>query len=272
MRRRRTSVCPLGMLGLFCLVAAVLVGCGEETTTGASDAPSSSSAPPAVEAPIEMVGDEPAVSCGGPQGWAPSQMADGIESDFDGAEAREAFTELLADPQLAGELELTFLADGPGTEFRVLSEDDDSVTLGLGSWSVDGPGPRALSMSLVREGERWTFGGGGTCRLSPILRTGADWIDVTAATAALDDPRGLTIDVNERQCTSARDPRPFLDEPVVVETEESVTVYGTITPMTEAATCPGNPTVQLDVVLDEPLGDRVVRDGATWPPRELPVR
>lgn len=199
-------------------------------------------------------------------------MAEGIESDFDAAEARAAFTDLLADAQLAGELELTFLADGPGAEFRVLQEEGDAVTLGAGSWSVDGLGPRAFSMSLVHEGSAWTFAGGGSCRLSPILRTGADWIDVTRVAMAPDDARTLTIDVNERQCTSSRDPRPFLKDPVVVETAESVTVYGTTTPMTEAATCSGNPTVQQTIVLEKPLGDRVVLDGATWPPSEVPAR
>lgn len=271
MPARRTS---LGRAGLLTLAAALLVGCGEETSTGATDGQpdTPSTSPAAIAAPIEMVGDEPAVSCGGPHGWAPSQMAEGIESDFDAAEARAAFTDLLADPQLASELELSFLAEGPGTEFRVLHEQGEAVTLGLGSWSVDGPGPRALSMSLVREGDAWTFAGGGTCRLSPILRTGADWIDVTGASTAPDDARMLTIDVNERQCTSSRDPRPFLEDPVVVETAESVTVYGTTTPMTEAANCQGNPTVQQTIELEEPLGTRVVRDGATWPPRDIPVR
>ncbi|MCW2814871.1 MAG: hypothetical protein JWN84_2326 [Nocardioides sp.] len=269
MRRRRTSSCLLG------LAAAVLVGCGDQTTTattGTADTTASTSESPEAAAPVVMVGDEPMVSCGGPEGWAPSVMAEGIESDFDEAEARQAFTDLLADPEMAGELELSFLADGPGTEFRVLQEEDDEVTLGLRSWSVDGPGPRALAMTVVREGETWTFAGGGTCRLSPILRSDAQWIDVTGATAAPDGGRSLTIDVNERQCTSARDPGPFLLDPVVVETDESVTVYGTSTPMTGTATRPGNPTAQQQIVLDEPLGDRTVHDGATWPPREVPVR
>ena len=263
-----------GLLILLGLATVVLVGCGEGTRPGATDTRSdtASASPAVVAAPIEMVGDEPAVSCGGPAGWAPSQMADGIESDFGTSEARATFADLLADPALAAELELTFLADGPGTEFRVLEEDGESVTLGLGSWSVDGPGPRALAMSLVREDDAWTFAGGGDCHLSPILRTDADWVDVTAAATAPDDARTLVVDVTERQCTSARDPRPFLKDPVVVETAESVTVYGTTAPMTEAAECPGNPTVQQTIVLAGPLGDRVVRDGATWPPREVPVR
>ena len=251
----------------------VLAGCGSRdgtTASGTDSTPDSTAAAPGVESPpVVVVDGEPLVGCGGGEGWPPSVMASGIESDFTD-EARETFEALLADPQLSGELELTFLADGPETEFRVLREDEGSVTLGLGTWSDQGPADGAFVMGLVREGAGWDFGGGGSCELSPVLEPGRDWVDLHRG-APTDDPRTVEIGLSERQCTSARDPRPFLDEPVVVETDDAVTVYWTTTPMTEAANCQGNPTVRRPLTLDRPLGDRTVLDGSVWPPSVVPV-
>ena len=76
----------------------------------------------------------------------------------------------------------------------------------------------------------------------------------------------VIVDVHETACTSARDPGPFLDEPAVVSTDESVTVYWTSEPPVGGANCPGNPTSQQVLTLDEPLGDRPLLDGSRWPP------
>lgn len=149
--------------------------------------------------------------------------------------------------------------------------------------------------SLEWQGESWGASSwGGTCRARPVLPAGYDWAQValddgettdggatTDPTGTMDpteptgtmDPTGTTggttIDVlvSEIECTSARDPEPFLAEPVVVETAESVTVYWTTEAMTEGADCPGNPWVPRSITLEQPLGDRELLDGSTYPPR-----
>ena len=65
-------------------------------------------APEVDPAPPVVVDGEPLVGCGGTEGWLPSVMPSGIDSDF-ADEARETFEALLADPELSGEFELTFV-------------------------------------------------------------------------------------------------------------------------------------------------------------------
>jgi hypothetical protein len=74
-----------------------------------------------------------------------------------------------------------------------------------------------------------------------------------------------------QHCTGSRDPNPYLHEPVVVETEESVTLYWTSTPPEGGNTCPGNPSVRVSVTLERPLGGRTVLDGFEYPPRPGPI-
>ncbi|GAA1117595.1 hypothetical protein GCM10009582_13530 [Arthrobacter flavus] len=74
-------------------------------------------------------------------------------------------------------------------------------------------------------------------------------------------------------CTGARDPAPFLaTEPVVVETEDEVTVYWTSQQIQGGADCPGNPWVERTLQLDQALGDRTLMDGSTWPPAPVTLK
>jgi hypothetical protein len=72
--------------------------------------------------------------------------------------------------------------------------------------------------------------------------------------------------VNELQCASGRDPSEFLEDPRVEETPESVTVFWTSQPVVGGADCQGNPSVERTIELDEPLGDRQLLDGSSYPP------
>jgi len=84
-------------------------------------------------------------------------------------------------------------------------------------------------------------------------------------------PTGAQLDllVSEVECTSARDPEPYLREPVIVETSQSVTIYWATEALRAAASCPGNPWVARTVTLEEPLGDRALRDGSGYPPVQV---
>jgi hypothetical protein len=72
--------------------------------------------------------------------------------------------------------------------------------------------------------------------------------------------------VHELACTSGRDPSDFLQEPRIVQSDESVTVYWTSIPAEGDQNCIGNPSVERTIELDEPLGDRALLDGSTYPP------
>lgn len=246
--------------------ALVLAGCGPEKGSGsASDEPDGT---PEQPAPLVTEDGELVVTCGGDIGFPVSLLPDGLPDVLTQDEAVEIFTDLLANPDYAGELSLSFLKDGPeGTEWRVLRDDGDAYSLGLGHWSADGPAKDAYVMDVRRDGEGWAWEGGGGCQLEPVLADGNTWVELSEPSGGLD--RAATepaIAVNEIECTSSRDPKPYLHDPVVVETDASVIVYWTSDPMVGAATCPGNPRIEAPLPLSRPLGDRELLDGSSYPP------
>ncbi len=270
-RRVATVVAAAAVVAVLGVTAVAVDGDDPSGTAPPADRTSDSAPDRArTDLPIELVDGEPLLTCGGGSGWPAEAMTDGIASSFDDAEARETFAELLDDPEVGGELSLSFLFDGIDTEYRVLAETDEYLLIGTGSWTVDGPQGEAYVMDLARTPDGWEFGGGSSCALlGPVLRPGLAWARVTRPHPDPADPLRVEVSVNELQCTSARDPRPFLHPPAVVETDTSVTVYWTSTPMVGGATCQGNPSVRRELVLDRPLADRALLDGSVWPPRPV---
>lgn len=51
--------------------------------------------------------------------------------------------------------------------------------------------------------------------------------------------------------------------------DDAVTLYWTSETMTGDAGCPSNPVVVRTVELGSPLGDRELRDGSSWPARDV---
>lgn len=152
-------------------------------------------------------------------------------------------------------------------EWIVLAETDSRLTVATGPWSEDGPAPDGQVVRLENVGNGWKVTGWGDCTLTPVAPEGAIWAEVTAEPDALSaSATRLPVWVSERECTSGRDPSPFLNAPVVVESEGAVTVYWTSRPPEGAQSCPGNPRVKRFVELQDPLGNRPLLDGSTWPP------
>lgn len=266
----RSTVRPMSMLlrvTAAVLLALVVAGCGDDPGPSAAEDPTTAHPDsPEPDAPFVEKDGEIQVTCGGGDGWSPSSMSTGIESPLSDEEMVGIFTELLANPDYAGELELSFLSKGAeDTSWRLLAADGDAYTLDLDTWTEDGPVDGAFIMGIERRDGEWVWTGGGDCHLEPVLHPGRTWVELKAPSLdrASDAPM---VDVNERTCTSARDPSPFLHDPYVVETDESVTVYWTSTPPEGGQDCPGNPSFSRPLPLDEPLGDRQLLDGSTYPP------
>lgn len=168
---------------------------------------------------------------------------------------------------------LTLFRDGVDVEWRVLRQDDDSLTIGLGRWTKQGPtGEGVYALGLEREGNTWGVDGWGQCQqMSPVLKEGRSRVELTDYRVDTASTR-LTATVNERACASGRDPGRFLHEPFVVETASSVIIYWTSEPPTGGQDCQGNPSVDRVVELKEPLGTRTVFDGPSYPPRQVRMR
>ncbi len=89
------------------------------------------------------------------------------------------------------------------------------------------------------------------------------------------DPAGVTPDsteievlLTERACAGGQPATDRLLPPQIVVEEDRVLVAWTVTPVEGAATCQSNPPTPATLTLDEPLGDRVLLDASTWPPRD----
>jgi hypothetical protein len=197
-------------------------------------------------------------------------MATGIEGSLTPAEVAEAFTQMLADERYQVELK-HFLPEGPSTEARVLVQQGDTYVLGVGRWTDDGPQEGALELVMRRTGRTWEWRGGGSCNLlGPVLAPADSRVVLSAPAGGLDSSSTtVTLLVHELQCAGAREPDPYLHEPDVTESDDSVVVTWTSDAITSEATCPGNPSVERTITLSEPLGDRPLLDGSYYPPRPV---
>lgn len=237
-------------------------------TACASTTVRSSGQRPESTPPVLMQDGHVDVSCGGTNGWAPSAMKAGLPGVLTQAQVEEAFTELLANAKYRDELKLSFLEAGPtATQWRVLRVDGDTYTLGLGRWTVAGPQKGASLFEIRGRPGSWAWIGGGDCRLAPVLATGKEWVHVTALGGGLDRQSDAPhVGVTEQGCSGGRDPRPYLDTPIVHTTSTTVTVYWTATPPTGNWSCVGSAPTNVPLQLPSRLGNRALLDGSTFPP------
>lgn len=157
-------------------------------------------------------------------------------------------------------------------DWRVLRHDDEALAIGLGQWTERGPtGDGSYILTLEREADSWRAAGWGDCHLSPVLRDGYAWAELTSYRGSVEDTT-ITALVRERECTSGRNPDRFLLEPYIVEDADSVTIYWTAEPPAGDQNCQGNSSIERSVVLSRPLGVRIVLDGSSYPPREVANR
>lgn len=264
------------MIGVL-VTTVVLAGCGTESSnqlqpgdgTGAAGGSGSSS-----DSPLISDAGDVLLACGSaPAFWA-SAMDGGVSGLADDAEVEAALEELVAEAGIDAPTELQ-QAGAADAEWIVLGKETaggtEELLLGLGRWDAqEGPIAGGQYVILDRTGDGWRAGGWGDCNLAPVLRGGVIWAEISA-TPVDPDPASSTVavEVRERECTSGRDPLPFLHEPTVIEADETVTVYLTSDTPKGAATCQGGPQVKMTIELDKPLGVRALFDGSTWPPKRV---
>lgn len=167
------------------------------------------------------------------------------------AEAEAALLDLFENPE-GGWL--------PGLEYWGMAEKtDDLMVLGA---SRAGDGCYEATFEKDREG-RWSptgWGGGGSVQANlPGYGVGTWTIgfDIDESSPV------LTIDVTEMACANGEAPDGRAVVPVVDETGDAVVITVFIEPVEGGASCPGNPSFELDVELPSPLGDRSLIDGST---------
>lgn len=288
-----------GLLTGTSLLLVAVAACGEQGdgTAGSSVADDSAPTTQAGAHPWLTADGDTLVTCSGDPAFPASRVAEG------GLEfTPEASEEILATLE---QMKQDFGIDAPRplqeaeadqVPWAVLWEESVGGTDQVGIIMAE-PGATGFDLhtdeyaSLEWDGASWrAMGWSGTCGARPALTAGLAWAQValpegtpassqptdqatTTDQAARTDQAGTTADatlelmVTELDCTSARDPEPFLGEPVVIETAEAVTVHWTTEAMTGGAGCPGNPWVPRTITLEDPLGDRELLDGSTYPPQ-----
>ncbi|WP_162602327.1 hypothetical protein [Nocardioides daejeonensis] len=261
--RRRTT---LGVVAASTLVVAVVGGqWWSEAGQGGDPGPGETGRGE------EPVAPGPRVTCVQDGAWPVAAMAggEGKLSAAEDARVRGAFADLLDEAPLDAPPELRSRG-ALKAHYVVLLHGPDDLVLGLGEWSEQGPGAQAMVLSLARHGDSWQPDGWGDCQLRVVTRPGQERVELTAPTGGVDTTgRTITLLATERQCSSARDVTAYLSEPEVVETDDEVRVVITAEEVTGAATCPGNPPVEVALTLDRPLGSRRIVDAGAWPPVTL---
>jgi len=224
--------------------------------------------------PLIVVDGDVLLTCGiGPR-FPASALDRGASGPADQGEVTAALDDLRATAGIDAPAELR-KSPASAARWMVLGDDPSAspreLLVALGNWDVYGdPNPAVREyVTLERTENGWRANRWGSyCDLRPALRNPISWAVVTGVPGGLDpNSSTVTVEVMEIECTSGRDPSPFLHEPVIVETADTVTVYWTSTRGGE--TCPGNPSVRRTLQLDQPIGDRVLRDGSHWPPRPV---
>jgi hypothetical protein len=260
----RSKVRYAGLAAL--LLGSSLAGCGEKVRE--SDWPIESTEQEWKGTPIITVDGEPLVRCGTPV-FPVSAMSGGVDGLVDRAEVAAGLERHVTSSGIYAPRALRG-KDIEDAEWFVLGRSGDNIAVATGHWDRNGPGKDGQILGMDNEdGDGWRFrGSSDPCRLTPVLPPDLMWAQVTADPQAL-SPSSTSIPVwlTEYSCTSARDPDPYLQDPIVVEDERAVTVYWTSTPPEGGQDCPGNPRVKRVLELREPLGDRVLLDGSRWPPR-----
>lgn len=72
----------------------------------------------------------------------------------------------------------------------------------------------------------------------------------------------IRVLVEETNCNGGQPPeRERIQEPAITYEEDAITVTYSLVSSRSIATCEASPPARVDLVLDEPLGDRVLLDG-----------
>jgi hypothetical protein len=117
-------------------------------------------------------------------------------------------------------------------------------------------------------GDAWMFSEGGECHLQIALPDGVGFASWRLDPDHRPAPDATTVHVlgTEISCAGGKAPVGRLLPPMVLPTDQAVTIALLVRQVPGGADCPGNPEFPQDVELAAPLGVRPLFDGSTVPP------
>ncbi len=128
--------------------------------------------------------------------------------------------------------------------------------------------PELGRMEFERRGRRWEWMGSGSCEPRAYRRPYAAslWKLDKSRPSLTPQSRRIPLLVQEDRCASGRDARGRILRPLVHYGRTAVTVTYFIRPLGGVHTCQGVPPTPVTLPLSEPLAERRLRDGGTFPP------
>ena len=131
---------------------------------------------------------------------------------------------------------------------------------------LGGEPPQLHLVTMKRVYGTWRWQGGGDCTayVKHEGRTTATWWPASQV-----DPVANTFEVwaSDLQCASGRPAESRVGQAVIKETETSVVVTFTATPLSGFQNCPSHEPARRTVHLRMPLDQRTLLDGALFPPQ-----
>jgi hypothetical protein len=202
----------------------------------------------------------PALTCGGDERFPAEALIGAGTAELGGDQAATALRAFLAGPDAAT---YPFPASG---WFRVFESPSSVVFVARGDratpWVTVAFETGPAGTRLERYGE---------CQARLALPDGLGpaefWVDPAAAPG----PEATTIAgfIRERACASGRSPEGRVLDPIVVYGEAAVLVAYAVAKRPGGQECPSNPPLEVVLELAEPLGERALLDGGTFPPRDV---
>jgi len=166
-----------------------------------------------------------------------------------------ALREFVATPEAAS-LEL------PMSGWRRVAVSAQSVT-----FLAHGPAGWVTATVTPADDGSWQFWEGGSCPLRIRLPEDLGFATWRLDPADLPTPEDLTVTVlvTEIACASGRPSFGRLMPPVVLAAEDAVTIAFAVRKRPGGQDCPSNPEARVVIQLAEPLGNRRLFDGSTFP-------
>jgi hypothetical protein len=165
------------------------------------------------------------------------------------------------------------------------SEEGGPIALPISGWIVVRESPVLVELIAPRGDEeyafvtveqrdgRWQVGGWGGCRPMAVLEglSLATWNYAPDEMEPLPDTTSFDAVITERACTGGQEMGDRLLPPMVAYGDTEITIIFAARLLPGGHDCQGNPSTRVTIFLQEPLGDRVLRDGAYFPSNDPAV-
>ena len=141
-----------------------------------------------------------------------------------------------------------------------------------GAEFVTAGGDAGMKVVELESQPTWHVTGWGDCHARRVLAQGlgdADWVFDPALPKPGPDSQTFVALVTERECASGQSSEGRVVGPDILDAGDELLVTFAVRPLGgDLQTCPGNPPTRVRVDLGEPLGDRILVDGGSLPPRD----